>query len=158
MKKLMYTGSFDPMTKGHADLIERGAKLADELIVGIIQNVNKKTLFTIEERRDMVESVTASLDNVRVVTFEGLLADYLRANEIPAVLRGLRATLDFEYEIQMAQINSKLYKGMETVFLMTDERYSYISSSAVRELYSLGGDYSDMVPEKIYEYMQNYKR
>ncbi len=106
----------------------------------------------------MVESVTASLDNVRVVTFEGLLADYLRANEIPAVLRGLRATLDFEYEIQMAQINSKLYKGMETVFLMTDERYSYISSSAVRELYSLGGDYSDMVPEKIYEYMQNYKR
>ncbi|MBR2576383.1 MAG: pantetheine-phosphate adenylyltransferase [Firmicutes bacterium] len=158
MKKLMYTGSFDPMTKGHADLIERGAKLADELIVGIIQNVNKKTLFTIEERREMVESVTASLDNVRVVTFEGLLADYLRANEIPAVLRGLRATLDFEYEIQMAQINSKLYKGMETVFLMTDERYSYISSSAVRELYSLGGDYSDMVPEKIYEYMQNYKR
>ncbi len=146
------------MTKGHADLIERGAKLADELIVGIIQNVNKKTLFTIEERREMVESVTASLDNVRVVTFEGLLADYLRANEIPAVLRGLRATLDFEYEIQMAQINSKLYKGMETVFLMTDERYSYISSSAVRELYSLGGDYSDMVPEKIYEYMQNYKR
>ena len=136
------------MTKGHADLIERGAKLADELIVGIIQNVNKKTLFTIEERREMVESVTASLDNVRVVTFEGLLADYLRANE----------TLDFEYEIQMAQINSKLYKGMETVFLMTDERYSYISSSAVRELYSLGGDYSDMVPEKIYEYMQNYKR
>ena len=158
MKKLMYTGSFDPMTKGHADLIERGAKLADELIVGIIQNVNKKTLFTIEERREMVESVTASLDNVRVVTFEGLLADYLRANEIPAVLRGLRATLDFEYELQMAQINSKLYKGMETVFLMTDERYSYISSSAVRELYSLGGDYSDMVPEKIYEYMQNYKR
>lgn len=158
MKKLMYTGSFDPMTKGHADLIERGAKLADELIVGIIQNVNKKTLFTIEERREMVESVTAPLDNVRVVTFEGLLADYLRANEIPAVLRGLRATLDFEYEIQMAQINSKLYKGMETVFLMTDERYSYISSSAVRELYSLGGDYSDMVPEKIYEYMQNYKR
>ncbi len=146
------------MTKGHADLIERGAKLADELIVGIIQNVNKKTLFTIEERREMVESVTASLDNVRVVTFEGLLADYLRANEIPAVLRGLRATLDFEYEIQMAQINSKLYKGMETVFLMTDERYSYISSSAVRELYSLGGDYSDRVPEKIYEYMQNYKR
>ncbi|MBQ1303223.1 MAG: pantetheine-phosphate adenylyltransferase [Firmicutes bacterium] len=158
MKKLMYTGSFDPMTKGHADLIKRGAKLADELIVGIIQNVNKKTLFTIEERRELVESVTASLDNVRVVTFEGLLADYLRANEIPAVLRGLRATLDFEYEIQMAQINSKLYKGMETVFLMTDERYSYISSSAVRELYSLGGDYSDMVPEKIYEYMQNYKR
>ena len=146
------------MTKGHADLIERGAKLADELIVGIIQNVNKKTLFTIEERREMVESVTASLDNVRVVTFEGLLADCLRANEIPAVLRGLRATLDFEYEIQMAQINSKLYKGMETVFLMTDERYSYISSSAVRELYSLGGDNSDMVPEKIYEYMQNYKR
>ena len=136
------------MTKGHADLIERGAKLADEFIVGIIQNVNKKTLFTIEERKEMVESVTAPLDNVRVVTFEGLLADYLRANEIPAVLRGLRATLDFEYEIQMAQINSKLYK----------ERYSYISSSAVRELFTLGGDYSDMVPEKVYEYMQNYKR
>ena len=146
------------MTKGHVDLIRRGAKLADELIVGIIQNVNKKTLFTIEERKEMVESVTAPLDNVRVVTFEGLLADYLRANEIPAVLRGLRATLDFEYEIQMAQINSKLYKGMETLFLMTDERYSYISSSAVRELFTLGGDYSDMVPEKVYEYMQNYKR
>ena len=146
------------MTKGHADLIERGAKLADELIVGIIQNVNKKTLFSIEERKAMVESVVAPLDNVRVVMFEGLLADYLRANNIQAVLRGLRATLDFEYEIQMAQINSKLYKGMETVFLMTDERYSYISSSAVRELYTLGGDYSDMVPDKIYEYMKNYKR
>ena len=146
------------MTKGHADLIERGARIADELIVGIIQNVNKKTLFSIEERKEMVESVVASFPNVRVVMFEGLLADYLKANQIQAVLRGLRATLDFEYEIQMAQINSKLYKGMETVFLMTDERYSYISSSAVRELYSLGGDYSDMVPEKIYEYMQNYKR
>ena len=90
--------------------------------------------------------------------FEGLLAAYLKANQIQAVLRGLRATLDFEYEIQMAQINSKLYKGMETVFLMTDERYSYISSSAVRELYSLGGDFSDMVPDTIYEYMKNYKR
>lgn len=146
------------MTKGHADLIERGARIADELIVGIIQNVNKKTLFSIEERKEMVESVVAPLPNVRVVMFEGLLADYLKANQIQAVLRGLRATLDFEYEIQMAQINSKLYKGMETVFLMTDERYSYISSSAVRELYSLGGDFSDMVPDKIYEYMKNYKR
>ena len=146
------------MTKGHADLIERGARIADELIVGIIQNVNKKTLFSIEERKEMVESVVAPLPNVQVVMFEGLLADYLKANQIPAVLRGLRATLDFEYEIQMAQINSKLYKGMETVFLMTDERYSYISSSAVRELYSLGGDFSDMVPDKIYEYMKNYKR
>ena len=146
------------MTKGHLDLIERGSKICDEFIVGIIQNVNKKTLFDIEARKEMVESVTKGLENVQVVTFEGLLADYLRANDIKAVLRGLRATLDFEYEIQMAQINSKLYKGMETVFLMIDERYSYISSSAVRELYTLGGDFSDMVPDKIYEYMINLKR
>lgn len=158
MKKLLYSGTFDPLTKGHLDLIRRGSRLADELVVGIIRNPNKNPMFSIEERREMIEAETADLKNVKVDSFEGLLVDYVKANNIDAVLRGLRATMDFEYEIQMAQINSKLHKDMETVFLMTDERYSYISSSAVREVYSLGGEISELVPEKIYKYMINYKK
>lgn len=158
MKKILYSGTFDPLTKGHLDLIRRGSKLADELIVGIIRNPNKNPMFSIEERKEMIEAQISDLPNVKVDCFQGLLVDYVRENNIDAVLRGLRATMDFEYEIQMAQVNAKLHKDMETIFLMTDERYSYISSSVVREVYALGGEIIDLVPNKIYDYMINYKK
>lgn len=158
MKKILYSGTFDPLTKGHLDLIKRGSKLADELIVGIIRNPNKNPMFSIEERKEMIEAEICDLPNVKVDCFEGLLVDYVRDNNIDAVLRGLRATMDFEYEIQMAQVNAKLNKDMETIFLMTDERYSYISSSVVREVYALGGEIIDLVPNKIYDYMISYKK
>lgn len=158
MKKILYSGTFDPLTKGHLDLIRRGSGLADQLVVGIIRNPNKTPMFSIEERKEMIEAEIADLPNVVVDSFEGLLVDYVKANNIDAVLRGLRATIDFEYEIQMAQVNAKLHGNMETIFLMTDERYSYISSSVVREVYALGGDISDLVPKKIYDYMMNYKK
>lgn len=158
MKKILYSGTFDPLTKGHLDLIVRGSKIADELVVGIIRNPNKNPMFSIEERREMIEAEIACLPNVKVDTFEGLLVDYVKEHNIDAVLRGLRATIDFEYEIQMAQVNSKLHKEMETIFLMTDERYSYISSSIVREVFTLGGEIADLVPTKIYEYMMKQNR
>lgn len=158
MKKILYSGTFDPLTKGHLDLIRRGSRLADQLVVGIIRNPNKTPMFSVEERKEMIEAEIADLSNVVVDSFEGLLVDYVKDNDIDAVLRGLRATMDFEYEIQMAQVNAKLHREMETIFLMTDERYSYISSSVVREVYTLGGDISDLVPKKIYEYMMNYKK
>lgn len=158
MKKILYSGTFDPLTKGHYDLIARGSRIADELVVGIIRNPNKSPMYSIEERKKMIEAQVAGLPNVTVDSFEGLLVDYVKANDIDAVLRGLRATTDFEYEIQMAQVNSKLNKDMETVFLMTDERYSYVSSSVVREVFGLGGEIAEFVPEKIYEYMMDNKK
>ena len=133
-KKALYTGSFDPMTNGHLDIITRSAKMFDELVVGVIVNPGKNPLFTREERVQMIEEVTEDLPNVRVESFEGLLADYVNKNNFDAVVRGLRATSDFEYEIQMAQMNARLFKNdTESVFLMTSPKYSFISSS-MREL------------------------
>ena len=157
MKKILYSGTFDPLTRGHLDMIERGSKIADELIVGIIRNPNKVPVFSLDDRMKMIEMVTAHLPNVKIDIFEGLLADYAKQNNIDAILRGLRCTVDFEYEIQMAQINCKLKKDLETVFLMTDEKYSFISSSMVREIYSLGGDIEDLVPEQVDEYLKALK-
>ena len=149
-KKALYTGSFDPMTNGHLDIITRASKMFDELVVGVIVNPNKNPLFTREERVAMIKEVTAHLDNVRVDSFEGLLADYVNKNQFDAVVRGLRATSDFEYEIQMAQMNACLFdKGIESVFLMTSPRYSFISSSMIKEVVSLNGCVDGLVPEII---------
>ena len=149
-KKALYTGSFDPMTNGHLDIITRASKMFDELVVGVIVNPNKNPLFTREERVAMIKEVTAQLDNVRVDSFEGLLADYVNKNQFDAVVRGLRATSDFEYEIQMAQINACLFdKGIESIFLMTSPRYSFISSSMIKEVVSLNGCVDGLVPEII---------
>ncbi|NLD11364.1 pantetheine-phosphate adenylyltransferase [Aminicella lysinilytica] len=149
-KKALYTGSFDPMTNGHLDIITRSAKMFDELVVGVIVNPNKHPLFTEQERVNMIEEVTSDLDNVRVESFEGLLADYVNNNGFDAVVRGLRATTDFEYEIQMAQMNERLFnKGTESVFLMTSPRFSFISSSMIKEVVSLNGCVKGLVPEKI---------
>ncbi len=153
MKRMLYSGSFDPMTLGHYDIIKRGAKMADELIIGIISSITKTPMFSLEERKEMIQAQVADLPNVKVDVFEGLLVEYIREKDIQVVLRGLRSAMDFEYEIQMAQVNAMLYDKMETVFLMTDQRYSYISSSAVKEVFSFGGRVEDMVPEKVYEFI-----
>lgn len=151
-KRALYTGSFDPMTNGHLDIIARASKMFDELVVGVIVNPNKKPLFTKEERVKMIEEVTAHLGNVTVDCFQGLLADYVNENHFDAVVRGLRATTDFEYEIQMAQMNDRLFnEGTESVFLMTSPEYSFISSSMIKEVVSLGGSVDGLIPEKIME-------
>lgn len=148
--KALYTGSFDPMTNGHLDIITRASKMFDELVVGVIVNPNKNPLFTKEERVAMIEEVTEDLPNVTVECFEGLLADYVNKNQFNAVVRGLRATSDFEYEIQMAQMNACLFnKGIESVFLMTSPKYSFISSSMIKEVVALNGCVDGLVPELI---------
>lgn len=151
-KKALYSGSFDPMTNGHLDIITRAAKMFDHLVVGVIVNPNKKPLFSKEERVHMIEELTENLPNVTVECFEGLLADYVNENGFDAVVRGLRATTDFEYEIQMAQMNARLFnKGVESVFLMTSPEYSFISSSMIKEVVSLGGPVDGLIPDRIRE-------
>lgn len=159
-KRALYTGSFDPMTNGHLDIIARASKMFDELVVGVIVNPNKKPLFTKEERVNMIEDVTAELGNVRVDCFQGLLADYVNEHHFDAVIRGLRATTDFEYEIQMAQMNDRLFhEGTESVFLMTSPEYSFISSSMIKEVVSLGGSVDGLIPERIMqEIKEKYRK
>lgn len=147
-KTAVYAGSFDPITNGHLDIIKRAAKMFDTLTVAVIVNVSKSPFFTIEERVDIIEKVTADIPNVKVECFSGLLADYVNENKFAAVIRGLRATSDFENEIQMAQMNARLYtEGTEGVFLMTDPSYSFISSSLIKEVASLGGSVHGLVDE-----------
>lgn len=154
--RILYAGSFDPITNGHLDLINRAAKLGDKLIVGVIQNRSKKPFFTVEERIDMIAASTEHIKNIEIDHFEGLLADYVKQKNINVVVRGLRAAMDFEYEIQMAQMNARLYNNhVETIFLMTSPDYSFVSSSIVREVFLLNGDISGLVPDKVLEYMKN---
>ncbi|MBQ1396381.1 MAG: pantetheine-phosphate adenylyltransferase [Eubacterium sp.] len=152
MTTALYSGSFDPMTNGHLDIITRASRMFDHLVVGVIYNPNKSPLFSVEERVSQIQRVTADLPNVSVDHFTGLLADYVNANRFDAVVRGLRATTDFEYEIQMAQMNARLFApGIESVFLMTSPEYSFISSSMVKEVVSLNGCVDGLVPETILE-------
>jgi pantetheine-phosphate adenylyltransferase len=147
--RAIYPGSFDPLTNGHLDLIERGSKIFDELIVGILRNAEKDPLFSLEERREMLEQMVRPYDNVRVDTFEGLLVDYAMQQKAKAVLRGIRAISDYEYELQMALMNRRLRPGIETLFLMANEAYSFISSRLVKEVFSLGGNISGLVPPTV---------
>ena len=151
MKKVIaiYPGSFDPPTNGHLDLIERGSKIFDELIVAILRNPEKDPLFSIAEKRRMLETLTEDFKNVRVDTFEGLTVDYAARVRATAVLRGIRALSDYEYELQMALMNRKLQPELETVFMMPAEQYSYLSSRLVREVAKLGGSITDLVPEMV---------
>lgn len=152
--KALYTGSFDPLTNGHLNIIERASMLYDELTVGIIVNPSKKAMFTLEERKSMIEETLKTLDNVKVDSFSGLLADYVNDNGFNVVVRGLRATMDFEYEIQMAHMNARLFnEQVETVFLMTDPNYSFISSSMMKEVHTLGGSVEGLVPGVILDKM-----
>ena len=155
IKKVLYAGSFDPITNGHLDLINRAAILGDQLIVGVIENHSKQPFFTVEERKDMIEKATKHIKNIMVDDFSGLLADYVKKNNIDVVVRGLRAAMDFEYEIQMAQMNARLFNNdVETIFLMTCPDYSFVSSSIVKEVFTLNGDIKGLVPDEVLEYME----
>jgi pantetheine-phosphate adenylyltransferase len=147
--KAIYPGSFDPPTNGHLDLIDRGSKIFDELVVAILRNPEKDPLFSLTDRRQMLESMTAGYDNVSIDTFHGLTVDYALRVEASAILRGIRAISDYEYELQMALMNRKLQPGLETVFMMPAEKYSYLSSRLVREVAELGGSIDCLVPELV---------
>ncbi len=150
MKRAVYPGSFDPMTYGHLDIIRRAAEIFDVLIVSVLNNMGKTPLFSAEERVKILEEATKDLPNVQVDCFSGLLIDYARKNNIHVAIRGLRAITDFEYELQLAQTNSKLSQGrLDTMFLATNLEYAYLSSSSVKEIASFGGDISQCVPDFV---------
>jgi len=147
--RAIYPGSFDPLTNGHLDLIERGSKIFDELIVSVLRNAEKDPLFTVNERLEMLEQMVKHYDNVRVEAFDGLLVDYAMQKKAKAVLRGIRAISDYEYELQMALMNRKLQPQLETVFMLPAEAYSYLSSRLVKEVFQLGGSVRGLVPEVV---------
>ena len=147
--RALYPGTFDPPTNGHVDLIQRGAKLFEHLTVGILNNPGKNPLFTVEERVEMLRESTSALDNVSVATFDGLMVDFARHLGAKAVLRGIRAISDYEYEFQMALMNRRLAPEIETVFLQPAGRYSFVSSRMVKEVFSLGGDVTGLLPPNV---------
>lgn len=145
----LYPGSFDPPTNGHLDLIERGAKIFEELVVGILKNSEKVPMFSLPERLEMLHSLTAHLKNVRIEAFHGLMVEYAKSIDATCVLRGIRAVSDYEYELQMALMNRKLEPTLETVFMMPADKYSYVSSRLVREVAQAGGPVRGLVPEVV---------
>jgi pantetheine-phosphate adenylyltransferase len=147
----IYPGSFDPVTNGHLDLIERGATIFDQLIVAIARNPEKDPLFPVPERIEMLQAVTFDLKNVAVDVFEGLLVNYARAQDASVILRGIRAVSDYEYELQMALMNRKIEPGIETIFMIPGEAYSFLSSRLVKELARLGGPVTGLVPPLVEE-------
>ena len=149
MLRAVYPGSFDPVTLGHLDIIKRSCSVVDELVVGVLNNNAKIPLFSVEERVKMLKEVTKDLTNVKIVPFNGLLVDFARQHNASVTIRGLRAITDFEYELQMSQINHKLDEGLETIFLTTSIEYSYVSSTIVKEVAALGGDITQFVPEVV---------
>ena len=154
--KMLYAGTFDPVTNGHLDIIRRAANLCGKLVVGVLENSEKTTKYSAEQRVQMLRLVTDDIENTEVISYNGLLADYVNKNNFDTVVRGLRAAMDFEYEIRLAQTNSILFnKGVETIFLMTNPSHSYINSSIVKEVFSLGGNIESLVPHKVYEYMKS---
>ena len=153
MRRAIYPGSFDPVTNGHLDIIERGCKLFDEIIVSILVNPDKQPFFTVEERREMLTEVLQNISQgkctVRVDSFRGLLVNYAVAQQANVIVRGIRAISDYEYELQMALMNRRLEPGIETVFMMPAETYSYVSSRLVKEVFQLGGAVTGLVPPVI---------
>jgi pantetheine-phosphate adenylyltransferase len=150
----LYPGTFDPPTNGHIDLIQRGAKLFDHLIVAILNNPEKDPIFTVEERAEMLRESTAGMSNVSVATFDGLMIDFARQQGAKAVLRGIRAISDYEYEFQMALMNRRLAPEIETVFLQPAGRYSFVSSRMLKEVFSFGGDVSGLLPPNVLKRLQ----
>ena len=149
--RAIYPGTFDPPTNGHLDLIQRGSKIFDHLVVAILRNSAKDPLFTVEERVEMLKEVTAGIDNVSVATFNGLMVEFARQQGASAVLRGIRAISDYEFEFQMALMNRRLAPEIETVFLQPAGRYSFVSSRLVKEVVSLDGDVTGLLPPNVLE-------
>jgi len=157
--KVLYAGTFDPVTNGHLDVIKRAANLCKTLVVGVLENSEKYCKYSALERMEMIRLATEGIENVDVISYSGLLADYVNENGIFAVVRGLRAAMDFEYEIRMAQMNAKLFSdGIETIFLMTHPAHSFINSSIVKEVFTLGGSIEGLVPAKVYNYMKSLEK
>jgi pantetheine-phosphate adenylyltransferase len=158
MRRAIYPGSFDPVTNGHLDIIERGCKLFDEIIISILVNPDKQPFFSVEERRDMLTEVLSSINqgdcDVRVDSFQGLLVNYAVAHQADVIVRGIRAISDYEYEFQMALMNRRLEPGIETVFMMPAETYSYVSSRLVKEVFQLGGTVEGLVPAIVEKRMK----
>ena len=148
MRKLVCPGSFDPVTNGHVDVFERAAALADEVVVAVLINSSKKGLFSMEERVELLQAVTKDLKNVRIETFRGLLVDFCRSIQAQAIVKGLRAVSDFDYELQMSQMNYQA-GGVDTIFVATNPAHSFLSSSLVKEFASLNGDVSQWVPQVV---------
>lgn len=155
MRTVIYPGSFDPPTNGHLDVIKRASRLFDRVIVGVARNESKQPLFTLAERRNLIEESVADLDNVEVDVFEGLLVEYVEKQNGNAVIRGLRAVSDFEFEFQMALMNRKLNEKVETLFMMPRASYSFLSSHLVKEIASLGGDVSAFVTQSVRKALQS---
>jgi pantetheine-phosphate adenylyltransferase len=154
MRKAVYPGTFDPVTYGHLDVIKRGSKIFDELIVSVGHNPMKQPLFTITERMDMISKNTREIQNVNVDCFEGMLTDYMKELQTNVILRGIRTLSDFDYEFQRALTNRVLKTDVETVFIMTSQEYSYLNSSLIKEAVSLGGDISMFVPSDVEKLLQ----
>jgi pantetheine-phosphate adenylyltransferase len=153
--RAVYPGSFDPVTNGHFDLIERSSALFDKVVVAILRNADKTPFFTVDERIDMLKLAVKDLDNVAVVSFEGLLVDFAAEIEASVIIRGIRAISDYEYELQMALMNRRLSDTIETVFMLPAEAYSYLSSKLVKEISQLGGSIKGLVPEEVEERLRN---
>jgi pantetheine-phosphate adenylyltransferase len=149
MRRAVCPGSYDPVTNGHIDIVERAAGIFDEVIVAVLVNKTKKSLFTVDERLDMLRSVTSHLPNVRVDSWHGLLVDYCRQHEVAVIAKGLRAVSDFDYELQMAQMNQQL-SGVETMFMPTNPLWSFLSSSLVKEVAAYGGGVAHLVPDLVH--------
>nr|WP_242620527.1 pantetheine-phosphate adenylyltransferase [Senegalia massiliensis] len=156
MMTVIYPGSFDPVTNGHLDIIKRASKKFDKIIVTVLNNPSKNSLFNVEERVELLKNTTKDIENVEIDSFAGLLIDYAKSKDVSIILKGLRALSDFEYEFQMALTNTMLDEELETFFLMTSSKYSFLSSSVVKEIAKFNGDVSKLVPE-IVEYNLNKK-
>jgi pantetheine-phosphate adenylyltransferase len=150
LRRVVCPGSFDPITNGHLDIIGRAARLYDEVTVAVLINVEKSSLFTVDERIEILQTVTKDFANVTVRKFHGLLVDFCKQNDIPAIVKGIRVVSDFDYELQMAQLNYRL-SGVETLFMPTNPEYSFLSSSRVKEIARYGGDVSGLVPDLVHK-------
>jgi pantetheine-phosphate adenylyltransferase len=153
----IYPGSFDPLTNGHVDIIQRGSRLFDRIVVGVLMNLEKSPLFTVPERVDIARAVFRGWTNVEVDTFDGLLVDYARSKRASVIVRGLRAISDFEFEMQMALMNRRLNPAVETVFMMPAEPYTYVSSRLVKEVVALGGSVTGLVPDVVEDRLRDKK-
>jgi pantetheine-phosphate adenylyltransferase len=148
VRRVVYPGSFDPVTNGHLDIVTRASRLADEVVVAVLRNLSKTALFTVDERVEMLREVTKGIANVRVAKFDGLIVDFCKANDVTAIVKGLRAVSDFDYELQMAQMNYN-QAGVETLFISTNPLYAFLSSSLVKEFAKYGGDVTSLVPDAV---------